>query len=98
MMSPERRKEVKEEEAEVLGVEEAWEKYKTAIETLGGAKAYYDCARKARAEGLGVRGIAACLKGLKEALTEEDWADKWVLAYDPVGGKAFIERRKKKAK
>ena len=47
------------------------EKYISSIRGLGGASAYYSCGAK------GGMDVAVCLKGLKEALSESDWADRW---------------------
>lgn len=50
------------------------EKYISSIRSLGGANAYYSCGAK------GGMDTAVCLKGLKEALSEADWADRWATA------------------
>jgi len=50
------------------------EKYTKKIKALGGAKAYYDCGAK------GGMDVAVCLRGLRVALTEEDWANAWEVA------------------
>ena len=62
----------------VMGATAARKKYEDAIKLLGGSKAYYDCGAKI---DKGVKAVAECMHGLKIALTESDWADKWESAY-----------------
>lgn len=50
------------------------EKYIGAIRDLGGASAYHSCGDK------GGMDVAICLKGLKKALTETEWGDRWARA------------------
>ena len=50
------------------------DKYEGGIKAIGGARAYRDCGAK------GGMDTAVCLAGLKEALDEGDWADKWSTA------------------
>jgi len=50
------------------------EKYIAKIKALGGAAAYRSCGEKGGIE------VAICLKGLKEKLSETDWADAWEVA------------------
>ena len=50
------------------------EKYIGAIRDLGGASAYHSCGAK------GGMDVAICLKGLKSALTEAEWGDRWARA------------------
>jgi len=50
------------------------EKYIAKIKALGGASAYRDCGEKGGIE------VAICLKGLKEKLSETDWANAWEVA------------------
>lgn len=47
------------------------EKYIESIRSLGGASQYRTCGAQ------GGMNVAVCLKGLKEALSESDWADRW---------------------
>lgn len=49
-------------------------KYSKGVKAIGGAKEYYRCGAE------GGMDTAVCLAGLREALTEEDWADKWETA------------------
>lgn len=49
-------------------------KYIASIKAIGGAREYYACGSK------GGMDVAVCLAGLREALTEEDWGDKWETA------------------
>ena len=49
-------------------------KYEAKIKALGGASAYRSCGEKGGME------VAICLKGLKEKLTESDWANAWEVA------------------
>ena len=49
-------------------------KYEAKIKALGGAAAYRTCGAK------GGMDVAICLKGLKVALTEADWAKAWETA------------------
>ena len=46
-------------------------KYEAKIKALGGASAYRTCGEKGGME------VAICLKGLKEKLTETDWANRF---------------------
>jgi hypothetical protein len=50
------------------------EKYVSSIRGLGGASAYYSCGEK------GGMDVAICLNGLKRALDETDWSDRWATA------------------
>lgn len=61
----------------VLSKSEAGDKYKAAIDLLGGASAYYNCGEKGK-----VKAIAECMKGLKKGLTSSDWATKYKEAYE----------------
>jgi len=49
-------------------------KYEAKIKALGGASAYRSCGEKGGIE------VAICLKGLKEKLSESDWANAWETA------------------
>ena len=49
-------------------------KYEAKIKAMGGAAAYRTCGAKGGME------VAICLKGLKEALDEADWARAWEVA------------------
>lgn len=49
-------------------------KYLAKIKALGGASAYRTCGEK------GGMDVAICLRGLKEKLSETDWADAWEVA------------------
>jgi hypothetical protein len=46
-------------------------KYVASINAIGGAEAYRTCGAK------GGMDTAVCLKGLKAALTVENWASAW---------------------
>jgi len=50
------------------------EKYIGSIHDLGGAGEYYKCGAR------GGMDVAICMKGLKSALTESDWGDRWARA------------------
>jgi len=61
----------------VLSGADAAAKYEASIRLLGGASAYRACGAKGK-----VKAIAECMKGLKAALTESDWATKYKNAYE----------------
>ena len=50
------------------------DKYIGSIRDLGGASAYHSCGDK------GGMDVAICLKGLKKALSESDWGERWARA------------------
>lgn len=49
-------------------------KFKSKVDALGGASAWYSCGEKGGIE------VAICLRGLKKKLTSSDWADAWETA------------------
>jgi len=61
----------------VLSGADAAAKYEASIRLLGGASAYRACGAKGK-----IKAIAECMKGLKAALTESDWATKYKAAYE----------------